>query len=212
MALLAISASVYADVSGFSNASAGAGRAARVTQNAVELSAEQDYFDAAQKHRERMRSETSHAAEAAAHGGAARWLAKWAKRRKDGIAPQDEAIAWGRTDDESGTALYVGRDTIFDDSAEVLVVSWKAPAAAPYYQANHGNPLGLVRKRTFQCEGNVITNFQDVVFSQIAEELAELTEADRPPIDDTLLAELDRSRDGAMHDIAATIHAAQYEL
>jgi DNA helicase IV len=183
-----------------------------VTQKAAELAAEQDYFDAAQKHRERMRSETSHAAEAAAHGGAARWLAKWAKRRKDGIAAPDEAIAWGRTDDEGGTALYVGRDTIFDDSAEVLVVSWKAPAAAPFYQANHANPLGLVRKRTFQCDGNAITNFQDVVFAAIADELAELTAPDRPPIDDTLLAELDRSRDGAMHDIAATIHAAQYDL
>ncbi len=178
----------------------------------AELAAEQDYFDTAQKHRERMRTDTGHAAEAAAHNGAARWLAKWAKRRKDGIARPDEAVAWGRTDDEGGTSLYIGRDTIFDDSAEVLVVSWKAPAAAPYYQANSTKPLGLLRKRTFQCDGNVVTAFQDVVFAALAAELSALTSDDRPPIDDTLLAELDRSRDGAMHDIAATIHAAQYEL
>jgi DNA helicase IV len=184
-----------------------------VIQNSAELAEEQRYFDTAQKHRERMRNDAGLAPSAAAHGGAARWLAKWAKRRSETIGREDAPVAFGRTDDEGGLRLYVGNETIFDDAAEVLVVSWKAPAAEPYYQASPADPMGLVRKRVFTSDGNLITDFQDVVFSSVMTELEALAaQDDSPRIDGALLAELDRSRDGAMRDIATTIHAAQYEL
>jgi DNA helicase IV len=177
-----------------------------VIPKSAELAEEQQYFDTAQKHRERIKGEAGAAPTAAANSGAARWLARWARRRTEAIGPAEEAVAWGRADDESGEPLYIGRQLITDDDRRVLVVNWQAPAAAPYYQATPADPRGLVRKRTFECDGNAILDFQDVVFKQLTSDLEELY------FDRALLVELERSRDGAMRDIAATIHAAQYEL
>src|SRR5262249_39057332 len=79
--------------------------------------------------------------------------------------------------------------------------------AAPYYQATVDNPQGLVRKRSFVCAGNTITDFVDVIFQQVAEDLTRLEGPDA-----RLLSELDQARDGALRSIVATIQAAQYEL
>jgi len=150
--------------------------------------------------------EAGAAPQAAAHAGAARSLFRWARRRTEAIGPPEEAVAWGRADDGSGEPpLYIGRQIITDEVRNVLVVNWQAPAAAAFYRASPADPHGLVRKRTFECDGNVIVDFQDVLFERLVTELADL-------IDPQLLGELARARDGAMRDIAATIHAAQYEL
>jgi len=176
-----------------------------VGSKSTELAEEQAYFDVALKYRERHRALRQDAAGAAAHAGAAQWLRKWAKGK---TAPSREAVAFGRTDDGSTDPLYIGNELITDESHEVvLVVAWKAPAAAPYYQATPENPRGLTRKRSFVCTGNAIVDFADVVYRQLTEAVQELTGPDA-----VLLAELDRARDGTMHEIVATIHAAQYEL
>ncbi|HET8662003.1 MAG TPA: UvrD-helicase domain-containing protein [Micromonosporaceae bacterium] len=184
-----------------------------MSSKSAELAEEQAYFDRAHKHRERHRAELDDTPAAAAHPGAARRLLSWVKARTGANRPADEAVAFGRIDDESQQTLYIGHEVITGEDREVLVVSWKAPAAQPYYQATHADRCGLVRKRSFLCTGNQVTDFEDVVFQQLAKDIAALDGmAGLDDLDTVLLSELDRPRDGSMRDIVATIQAAQYEL
>src|SRR4051812_45752584 len=121
----------------------------------LELAAEQAYFDHVDRHRERMKSQADAPAAAANRGAAAR-LRAWAQRRKEHMGAADQAVAIGRIDDDEGQILYVGRETIFDEAADVLVVNWRAPAAAPFYEASPADPQGIVRKRTYECAGNTV--------------------------------------------------------
>nr|WP_221381689.1 UvrD-helicase domain-containing protein [Actinoplanes polyasparticus] len=171
------------------------------------LAAEQKYFDHVSDHRERMRRHLLEAPGAAANAGAAVRLRKDAEARLQRIGQPDDAVAVGRMDDEDGDVLYVGHNTIFDDDSEVLVVNWQAPAAARYYTATHADTGGLVLKRTFECDGNTIQSYSDVVFRQLAAAVAEL---EAPG--DALLDDLNRDRTGQMHDIVRTIQAAQFDL
>lgn len=177
---------------------------------ADELSLEQKYFDVAWDHREHMRTTLGGAPSAAANAGAAGRIRKDAQARIERIGGPDEAVAFGRIDDEDGERLYVGHHTITDDEKSVLVVNWKAPAATPFYKATHDDAHGLVLKRTFDCSGNTIQSFSDVVFAQLAEDVAGL-EA-HGVIDDALLDDLNSNRTGTMQDIVRTIQAAQYDV
>jgi len=165
-----------------------------------EIAREQKYFDNAEAHWQRWVAEATEMAQAAADKTSARALKRLSKKQ---IAQFSEstAVAVGRMDAEDGETLYIGRQFIRDDNGEVLVVSWQAPAALPYHQASLSQPRGLVRKRTFRCDGNTILDFADVLFGTPGAQ-----------IDAALLAELARRRDGAMRDIVATIQAAQFDL
>ena len=187
-----------------------------VQSKSAELAAEQQHFDLARKHRERVRAELGEVPDAAVNAGAGRRLAIFRRGRKDALAAPEEQVAFGRIDctpaDPAGSSniedtFYIGRETIFDDSRQVLVVNWQTPIGALYYEATHEDPRGLQRKRTFQCAGNQIRDFDDVVFAQLAEAVAELEGPDG-----ALLAELDRGRTGTMTDIVATIQGAQSRL
>ncbi len=171
------------------------------------LATEQRYFDLAAEHRERMRRRLLDAPAAAANAGAALRIRQDADSRLKKIGEPDDAVAVGRMDDEAGEVLYVGYHTIFDDEAEVLVVNWQAPAAERYYTASHEDAAGLVMKRSFDCTGNRIDAYSDVVFKQLAAAVAELEAPD-----DALLEDLNRDRTGQMQDIVATIQAAQFDL
>jgi DNA helicase IV len=177
------------------------GAGAGVQSRSTEIAIEQAFFDATAKHRARKISELGDLARAAANPGAAGHLHRYAKAARQAIGPADDAVAFGRMDDESGEVLYLGRHIIRDDRAEVLVVNWQAPAAARYFEASHQEPHGLHRRRAFECAGNTIQDFTDVVFAEIA-----------ATVDKHLLGELARGRTGAMRDIVATIQAAQFAL
>ncbi|NUT18002.1 MAG: AAA family ATPase [Hamadaea sp.] len=176
-----------------------------MTAKATEIAAEQRYFDDAQLHWQRWISEARRLADAAADKAAARAL----KRLGEAQVAQfvdSRAVAVGRIDHEDGPALYIGRHLITDDQGEVLVVSWQADAAAPFHLAGPEEPQGLVRKRTFECQDNMILDYADVLFADL------VLPGVGSGIDAALLAELGRRRDGALRDIVATIQAAQYEL
>jgi DNA helicase IV len=179
-----------------------------VDSRSAELAREQAYFDTAAKHRARRLAMLDGAPRAGAHPGAARQLKRYAEATQDALGT-DTAVAFGRIDHESGEHLYVGKHLIRDDSSEVLVVNWRSPAAAPYFEASHTNPVGLHRKRTYTCKGNTIRGFTDVLFAQLA---AAVAGADGTLVDQALLDELARGRTGAMRDIVATIQAAQYDV
>jgi DNA helicase IV len=129
------------------------------------------------------------------------------KHKRQNARTPGDAVAFGRIDDRLDSPLYIGHEVITDEDRNVVVISWKSRAASPYYEATHDDPRGLVRRRTFTCDGNSIVDFSDVVFRQLARDIAAL---DAP--DPLLLSELDSARTGGMRDIVATIQAAQYDL
>ncbi|MGH3679129.1 MAG: helicase, partial [Natronosporangium sp.] len=176
-----------------------------VGSRSTELAHEQAYFDAAAKHRDRKLATLADVPTAAAHDAAATHLRRYAKAAADAIGDTGTAVAFGRTDDATGDRLYIGRHLINDADSEILVVNWQAPAAASYFEASHDEPHGLRRKRSFECDGNTIRDFTDVV-------LGETGEAGADELDEPLLRELARDRTGAMRDIVATIQAAQYDI
>ena len=183
-----------------------------VTPKQAELNAEQGYFDKAWEAREASRATLAEAGAAA--GGARKSQAQIAKVAKETIeklgSPEDE-VAFGRIDLD-GESLYLGTRVISTEERDLLVISWQAPAAAPYYEATFANPLGVSRKRTFKNEANRIQDFDDVLFEDLADRVADLTAEQQWGVDDALLRDMESSRSGEMRDIVQTIHAAQYEL
>jgi DNA helicase IV len=129
------------------------------------------------------------------------------------MAEPTEQVAFGRLDTVDEETLYIGHELIRDSAGQVLVVSWKAGAAASYYKATAADPLEIRRKRTFQCDGNRIQNFSDVLLSDVRPAHGDVSGAPaRPELSDALLSELRAARTGELRSIVATIQAAQYEV
>nr|MDT0662471.1 ATP-binding domain-containing protein [Micromonospora sp. DSM 115978] len=180
----------------------------------TEITAEQSYFDAAAKHRARKLDGLAEVAKAAAHKGAAGHLHRYAEAAGRAIGDADDAVAFGRLVDDGGERLYLGRHLIRDPGGEVLVVNWQTPAADRYFRASPTDPLGLHSRRTYTCQGNTIQDFTEIVYAEIAAEIAAaLDDGQRVgSVDPHLLGELARGRTGTMRDIVATIQAAQFDL
>ena len=176
---------------------------------ADEIVMEQDYFDLAAAYRE----------EAVAGRGVGDWSAGTAAERRAfarSFANQSdidlgENVAFGRMDCEDGEVYYVGKHPIFDSDKNLLVINWQSPAAVAYNQATAHDPQGLLRKRAFDAERNRIKTFQDTVFKELAQAVAEL-EHWQAPDDDLLIAALSEKRNGQMADIVRTIQAAQDKI
>ena len=52
-----------------------------------------------------------------------------------------------------GVPRYIGRIGLRDDDYDVLLIDWRAPAAAVFYQATQADPLGVVRRRILRSRG-----------------------------------------------------------
>lgn len=181
------------------------------TTGADELASEQAYFDAARDCRERLRHSLAEAPAAAAHPRNAPSVKGAATRAAQNLGRPEEAVAFGRIDEDGGDVLYVGVNAIWNEASDPLVINWQAPAAERYYTASIADPQGVVRVRQYFCEKNTITSFDDRVFADLVERVAEL-EAPAIAFEDALLADLDRARTGEMQEIVKTIQAAQYDL
>ena len=113
------------------------------------------------------------------------------------------ALIFGRAD-TNDTTMYVGRRRVYDQHKDLRVVSWHAPAASLFYEATPDAPHGLTLKRTFVEEDRRIVRLID--------EILAAAPGTAPVFSDALLAELERSRDGAMRDVVATIQAEQFNV
>ncbi|WP_326551697.1 HelD family protein [Micromonospora sp. NBC_01813] len=174
----------------------------------AEIAAEQEHFDAAAAERARRRAQLDTLAASGADKAAAARLRQHAKVVARALGGAADAVAFGRIDDESGEALYLGRHLISaGGGADPLVINWQSLAAARYFTASPTDAQGLTRKRSYQCTGNTIDSFADVLFAEIAAGVAAA-----PDVDGPLLAEMARGRTGTLRDIVATIQAAQFEL
>ncbi len=116
-----------------------------------------------------------------------------------------EALLFGRLDLGDGDSLPIGRVSVIDDD-DVLLVDWRAPAAAPFYRATAAHPEGVARRRTILADGPRVVDVMD--------ELVDAAAAERLGLEATtgqgaLLAALERTHGGGMRDIVATIQGDQ---
>jgi DNA helicase IV len=116
-----------------------------------------------------------------------------------------EGLVFGRLDlrDEAEAPRYIGRIGLRDENRDSLLIDWRAPAAAVFYQATPTEPLGVVRRRVLRCSGKRVVGVEDDLIDSSADtDLAIVGEG-------ALMAQLSRARDRSMHSIVSTIQAEQ---
>jgi DNA helicase IV len=118
-----------------------------------------------------------------------------------------EGLVFGRLDlrDTDEAPRYIGRIGLRDDNRDSMLVDWRAPAAAVFYQATAADPRGVVRRRVLRCAGPTVVAVEDDLLDAEAD-------TDLPVVGEgALMAQLSRARDRSMHSIVATIQAEQDE-
>jgi DNA helicase IV len=133
-----------------------------------------------------------------------------AARRIASLNAAHEGLVFGRLDLDDRVSRgdgprYIGRIGLRDENRDTMLIDWRAPAAAVFYQATAAEPQGVVRRRVLRCAGSRVTAVED-----------ELLDPDNPAAEDlpivgegALMAQLSRARDRTMHSIVATIQAEQ---
>ena len=124
-----------------------------------------------------------------------------AKRVAD-IDAQHEGLVFGRLDSDDEVVRHIGRLGLRDAAYKPLLIDWRAPAAAPFYQATATDRKGVIRRRVIRCAG------QQVI--EVTDDLLDSDATDVPVVGDgALMAALSRTRTGRMRDIVATIQTEQ---
>ena len=117
-----------------------------------------------------------------------------------------EGLVFGRLDmreEVDPEPRYIGRIGLRDEHHDSLLIDWRAPAAAVFYQATAASPSGVVRRRVLRADHRTVVGVED-------ELLDDTVETDLPVVGEgALMAQLSRARDRSMHSIVATIQAEQ---
>ncbi len=129
-----------------------------------------------------------------------------AARRIAQLDAAHEGLVFGRLDlraELDPEPRYIGRIGLRDEHRDSLLIDWRAPAAAVFYQATAAEPHDVVRRRVLRCAGPKVVGVED-------ELLDDTVDTDLPIIGEgALMAQLSRARDRSMHSIVATIQAEQ---
>ncbi|MFC5676515.1 HelD family protein [Aeromicrobium endophyticum] len=129
-----------------------------------------------------------------------------AQRRLSALNAAHDGLVFGRLTMIDGDSRYIGRIGVRDADREILLVDWRAPAAAIFYQATAQEPAGVVRRRVLRCSNDQVIGVED-----------DLLDGENAPDDlvvigeGALLASLTRARDSTMHSVVATIQKEQDE-
>ena len=119
----------------------------------------------------------------------------------------EQRLCFGRLDLVGDGVRYIGRVGMSDEQRRELLVDWRAPAAAPFYQATARQPEGVLRRRQIATEARRVTGVQDELLDAAA---LESTDGDDAVVGEgALLASLEAVRSDRMRDIVATIQADQ---
>jgi AAA domain len=129
-----------------------------------------------------------------------------AARRRYELDSEHEGLVFGRLDLRGGEVYHIGRLGVRDVDARPLVIDWRAPAAAAFYQATAADPRGVVRRRSIQSSGEKVTGVSDDLLDPAA-----APPGMRVVGDGALLASLSRATGRGMRDIVATIQREQDE-
>ena len=136
-----------------------------------------------------------------------------AARRIAQLDAAHEGLVFGRLDLQHSLdrePRYIGRIGLRDERRDSLLIDWRAPAAAVFYQATAADPRQVIRRRVLRSSGPRVVGVEDELLD--AEALAELEAVgvELPIIGEgALMAQLSRARDRQMHSIVATIQAEQ---
>lgn len=129
-----------------------------------------------------------------------------AARRIAQLDAAHEGLVFGRLDmdpDFDPDPRYIGRIGLRDANRDSLLIDWRAPAAAVFYQATAAEPHSVVRRRVLRCAGATVVGVEDELLDADAQ-------TDLPIVGEgALMAQLSRARDRSMHSIVATIQAEQ---
>jgi DNA helicase IV len=120
-------------------------------------------------------------------------------------AVQDR-LCFGRLDLRDGQRHHIGRIGLSDPQQQKLLVDWRAPVAAPFYQATPAAPGDVVRRRHLTTRGRQVVHLEDEVL-----DLEAITPEQRVSLqgEGALMAAVTAPRTGRMGDIVATIQAEQ---
>lgn len=117
----------------------------------------------------------------------------------------EERLVFGRLDMKDHATHYIGRISLLDEHSSPLLVDWRAPISAPFYQATAQEPLGVVRRRHIATRGRTVTSVED--------ELLDVDQAQHQGLtlqgEGALMSALSSARSGRMGDIVATIQGEQ---
>jgi DNA helicase IV len=129
-----------------------------------------------------------------------------ASKRLSALNAAHDGLVFGRLNMLNGESRYIGRIGVRDAEREILLIDWRAPAAAIFYQATAQEPAGVIRRRVLRCANDQVVGIED-----------DLLDTDNAPDDlvvigeGALLASLTRARDSSMHSVVATIQKEQDE-
>lgn len=117
----------------------------------------------------------------------------------------EERLVFGRLDMKDHATHYIGRISLLDEHSSPLLVDWRAPISAPFYQATAQEPLGVVRRRHIATRARSVTSVED--------ELLDVDQAQHRGLtlqgEGALMSALSSARSGRMGDIVATIQGEQ---
>ena len=117
----------------------------------------------------------------------------------------EERLVFGRLDMKDHATHYIGRISLLDEHSSPLLVDWRAPISAPFYQATAQEPLGVVRRRHIATRRRTVTSVED--------ELLDVDQAQHQGLtlqgEGALMSALSSARSGRMGDIVATIQGEQ---
>ncbi|MCZ4498710.1 MAG: helicase [Marmoricola sp.] len=129
-----------------------------------------------------------------------------AARRIATLDAAHEGLVFGRLDmraEVDPEPRYVGRIGLRDNNHDILLIDWRAPAAAVFYQSTPAEPQGVIRRRILRSIAETVVGVEDDLLDAEAE-------TDLPIVGEgALMAQLSRARDRSMHSIVATIQAEQ---
>lgn len=117
----------------------------------------------------------------------------------------EERLVFGRLDMKDHATHYIGRISLLDEHSAPLLVDWRAPISAPFYQATAQEPMGVVRRRHIATRARTVTSVED--------ELLDVDQAQHQGLtlqgEGALMSALSSARSGRMGDIVATIQGEQ---
>jgi DNA helicase IV len=107
-------------------------------------------------------------------------------------------LCFGRIDLDDARTLRVGRIGLRDEDGEPVLLDWRAPNAAGFYQATSVDRMGVARRRRIITRDATVTHVED-------------EDLDNPTAvaSDAAAAAVAAPRDGRMADIVATIAVDQ---
>lgn len=114
-----------------------------------------------------------------------------------GALSAQQRLCFGRIDTTAGDVRHIGRIGLRNDDGDPILLDWRAPNAAPFYQATAAQPLGVERRRRIATQSSTVTHVDD-------EDLTDVL-----AVTQSAAAAVNQPRDGRMADIVATIAVDQ---